>query len=362
MQDGTFLLFSGYNDRAVIALCRFFHSQHLPFAIVAADHNDSIFKTSWKSNVILTRDDRLIDLRLFTRIRNVATELGIRSLIYCPTTEFSNVFVLAHRQDLQTMGWHIPMPSESLYLLLSNKATSHALIHQVCGIHPPPHLNWHEAASPCVFKPKTNVGDERVNYPLICLSESEVLRAKSVLNPDNWFAQTYIKGQSHYLCGYLARDGRRSYFWQLNLLQQSGGKSIVLARTGHNPGLDEEALFDRLSSVGYFGPWMMELLQDSSGTLHFVEVNPRFWGPLQLAVDVCPRILHLFSSDSGHSTDDFHCDTSSIYWYAWAHGRRAATCMYFPAADSLTAPEIDELIAQHDVYGREDTAALHGKH
>ncbi|KAA6184676.1 hypothetical protein F2Q65_11260 [Thiohalocapsa marina] len=172
-----------------------------------------------------------------------------------------------------------------------------------------------------------------------------------------WFAQTWVEGQSHYLCGYLARDGQRAYFWQDNLLQQPGGKSMVLARSGANPGVDVDRLFVGLHALGFHGPFMMELISDAHGALHYIEINPRFWGPLQLVLTACPRLLILFARDHGATlAEPPPPPTAGPHWYAWAQGARQGDCRHYPGAQGLPA---EKLLLQHDVYAAADTQALH---
>jgi hypothetical protein len=150
-------------------------------------------------------------------------------------------------------------------------------------------MSWEQVHAPCVFKPKRNISNGVVLYPILCFDEQDVCDAVARLNADEWFIQRYVEGQSHYLCGYISRDGTYRAYWQTNLMQQPEGKSIVLARIGANPGVDEESFFSGLARQGYFGPVMMEIIEEATGKLNYIEINPRFWGPLQLAVDACPE-------------------------------------------------------------------------
>jgi len=353
-----FLVFSGHNDRAVVALCRFFDQAGLPFVIVAAGQGDAIHRTRWRDHVIFNRLDAVVTV---SWLRELADSQD-GGLVYCPTTEFINHFLLAHRDALAGCGLEIGLPDQAIYEALTGKHSSQALMSALCpDLHLPatqPDGHWH---APCVLKPRANVAHGRVLYPILCRSSAELDQALTGLDRGAYFAQDFIVGQSHYLCAYLSREGQVASFWQLNLMQQPGGKSIVLARPTGNPGLDEARLFQGLHAQGYHGAFMLEVIE-SGGQLFYIEVNPRFWGPLQLALDVCPDILRLFAHDQGFDTPGLPALSPDKAAYAWAYGANQPGCVVHPAGQTLMPAELDHLLYTHDVYARDDTQALHACH
>ncbi|RTL25568.1 MAG: hypothetical protein EKK47_23065 [Burkholderiales bacterium] len=354
-----FLLFSGHNDRAVVTLCRYFDQAGLPFVIVAAGQRDAIHRTRWRDHVIFNRLDAQVTVDWLSEL---ATSQG-GELVYCPTTEFINHFVLANRAALQAAGWHIGLPDQAIYEALTGKHSSQALMGSLCPDLVLPATQADDAwQAPCVLKPRENVAHGRVLYPLLCRSPQELDQALSGLDRRDYFAQDFISGQSHYLCAYLSQSGQYASFWQVNLMQQPGGKSIVLARPSGNPGLDEARLFAGLHEKGYHGAFMLELIE-CAGQLYYIEVNPRFWGPLQLALDVCPEILRLFAQDQGFTqVPTLAAHQPDQACYAWAFGAHQPGCVVHPAAQTLLPVELDRLLTTHDVYARDDTQALHACH
>ena len=363
-----FVLFSGHNDRAVVALCRFFHMYSLPFVIVSSGRADAIRKTDWRSNVIISRIDRQLDISLFRVISQCVREMygSQASFVYCPTTEFANHFVLQERAVINQLGWILLLPEQDVYAKLTSKFYSQKIIENFVGVSVPEELAWSELQIPCVLKPRENIGAGEVHYPQLCRNAEELQIAIKNCDPKKWFPQRWVEGQSFYLCAYLAKDGRVAHFWQQNLLQQPGGKSMVLARSVCNPGLDITALFEGLKDMDYYGPFMMEVIQDEAGKFYYIEVNPRFWGPLQLALDTCPDILRLFAYDAGFLTEDSGFGTVAVEdvnskWYAWKHGAKAPNCRQFPALMQMSQDEhLESLISHWDVYGKPDTMQLHG--
>ena len=260
--------------------------------------------------------------------------------------------ILSYRPALEALGLEFLLPSSNIYQCLSNKASSLEFIQTLGQLQAPRHIPWGEITSPCVFKPKENISAGTVHYPLLCFSDIEAQEKYTSLNPEHWFVQQYVQGQSHYLCAYLSPTGSYASYWQTNWVQQPDGKSIVLAKIGKNPGLDEPAFFHHLWQHQYHGPLMMEVLEDAKGQLFYIEINPRFWGPLQLAVDACPRLLDLFAWDAGFSsgTTPFSPPPEQDFWYAWAAGAQTPGYRIYPAAQHLQNTELQSLLAQFDVF------------
>ncbi|MGC4059796.1 MAG: hypothetical protein QM749_02615 [Aquabacterium sp.] len=358
-----FLIFSGHNDRAVVALCRFFDRTGLPFVIVAGGREDAIHRTAWRDHVIFNRLDKALSVAWLRDLVQSQVRHGeIEALLYCPTTEFINDFLLANEDALHGIGLQIGLPSEAMYAELTSKSRSQALLASILPeLRLPAQQSMASPRSPCVLKPIVDVKRGRVLYPLLCRTDIELDQALTGLERQAYFAQDFIIGQSHYLCAYIAKDGQAAWFWQKNLMQQPGGKSIVLARPGDNPGLDEQNLLGHLHERGYHGPFMMEVIE-SDGALYYIEVNPRFWGPLQLALDVCPAILALFAQDHGCAVQPPWAQVPDLACYAWAFGAHQPGCVVHPAAQALLPMQLEQLLSTYDVYAREDTRALHACH
>ena len=361
----TFLLFSGHNDRAVVALCRFFTLAKVDWWIVASGAHDPICRTHYRSQIIFSRLDKSVDVGLFSAIANAVEG----RVVVCPTTEYINQFLLDHSAELDAVTGSVidpGLPDRSVYACLTSKFFSQALIRELIGLDAPSALPWPPEQVPCVLKPRENVMRSEVLYPKLCMTENDLRIALRELDPhraqEEWFAQKYVTGQSYYLCAYLTRQGEYAWFWQENLMQQAGGKSIVLARTCDNPGIDAARLFAGLIARGYRGPFMMEVIRDTAGALHYIEINPRFWGPLQLALNACPEILVLFLRDHGVAMTEPMPQPAVPAWYAWAYGALAGNCRIYPAAAADLVEDAARLLIAHDVYAAEDTLALHLAH
>lgn len=356
------IIFSGHNERAVVALCRYFSSANIPFKIVASDGADAIFETSWESNVLFQRQDSSLSLNLMERIAFLLEGQNLRPVL-CPTSEFLNHFFLNNRQAIESSGWNCVLPDKHIYMELTDKLSSLSLIRQITGLNSPPVQPVGQWVAPCVLKPKYNMMNGKIMYPLLCHHPHDLEVALEQIDTDYWFSQNWIDGQSIYFCAYIDRDGHFDSFWQENLMQQPDGKSIVLARTSTNPGIDEESLMDGLHNKGYFGPFMMEIMRDEENRMHFIEVNPRFWGPLNLALKACPGLLSRFSKDHGLNPDrKISAPNRKQQWYAWSFGARIGNCRKYPGLRCVSEIEnIEVLLKKYDVYAEKDTLALSDK-
>jgi len=356
------VIFSGHNDRAVVALCRYFSSKGRNFHLVARDSKDAIYKTKWVEKVIIQRATSELKIELFLNIADLVQQKNCKPCI-CPTSEFLNHFFFENQDQLIELGWHWLFPEYSIYNELSDKYKSPEHIERILGLKTPPSQTKESWKAPCVLKPKCNLRNGEILYPKICKNQLDLAEALKDVDADDWFSQTFVEGQSYYLCAYIDARGGWVAFWQENMLQQPNGKSVVLARNCVNPGIDVHKLMCGLHEISYRGPFMMEVIQDKSKVLHFIEINPRFWGPLDLARRACPEILQRFLSDIDDETLAAQSKISNVqHMYAWAYGAKTNPLKIYPSAVGLTHDEIQSLLVSHDVYAHADTESLSCKY
>lgn len=348
------IIFSGHNQRAVISLCRLFASQNIDFFIISNGPGDSINRTIYKDNIIFERKSNKLNLDLFSEIsKKLESEV-----IYCPTSEFLNLFIYDNRSSISEYGISFIGPERDVYIRVSDKKSSLDIAKNVTALKLPSENSIYNAKAPCVLKPIHNRFGERIVYPIICQTQSEINKTLSIIEHDKYFCQKYIDGQSYYLCGYISRNGFYATYWQENMLQQAGGKSIVLARTCRNPGLDEDELISAVLRAGYTGPIMIEIIH-SEREFYYIEMNPRFWGPLQLAID-SSNILDLYLEDIFEV--DIHNNFNPSYlvnkYYSWRYGAQQSGLRVYPVARNLKC--VDKLLVQYDVFNSVDSRDLSG--
>lgn len=360
MAQRGFLLFSGYNIRAVVALCRLFTQSNNPFFIVASGDEDPILETAYAHRVVHRRESKTLCLsEIGAQVERIRAAGVVAELIYCPTSEFLNQFLLDH-QDNWPEGLLWPGVPADLYGLVTSKWRLGGLF-QERDVAPMPTVVDVEDPQcfPFVLKPKQNVAQGKTLYPLFVTSPEHWRALRSDLDLSLYFAQQYLDGQSHYLCLYMAKTGDVEGYGQVNLIQQPGGKSIVFARA---EALSSYPIADKviqlLKSLHYRGPIMIELMEQA-GQFYFIEANPRFWGPLQLVFSANPEFFALFLKDLGANAVDVKRDDRD--YYAWYQGYRyfGSGCRFYSAGLSdLSLERIEGLMAANDVFNQADTTRL----
>jgi predicted ATP-grasp superfamily ATP-dependent carboligase len=226
-----------------------------------------------------------------------------------PITDPAVLALLPARSRLRPA--RIPFPDIDLFRRISDKASLLETA-RAAGIEVPAQrvITLEERRSgsvdglrfPCVLKPTRSVGESdgrRVKLGVEYAVDAADLRGRLESLPDAAFpllVQERITGPG--VGVFLLRwDGEviaRFAHRRLREKPPSGGVSVYRESIAVDPGLMQrsEALLERL---GWFGVAMVEYKLDAgTGTAYLMEINGRFWGSLQLAVDAgvdFPRLL-----------------------------------------------------------------------
>jgi hypothetical protein len=118
------LLFSGYNQRAVIALCRYFSKIGITILIVSSGKDDPIYFTDYRQNVVFERFDSSLNIQIFEEIASCYEG----SIVYCPTSEYLNRFVFKNCDALLKLNIELGMPPEEIYSKITNKESSKYIV------------------------------------------------------------------------------------------------------------------------------------------------------------------------------------------------------------------------------------------
>lgn len=295
------LIFSGYNNRGIVAFCRFCRKNKIAFFIVASSHDDLILLTDYRSNVIGMRNSVKLQVDdLLEYKEKIIINTDIDRLLILPSTEYLNRFLLTHKRGLEAEGYIIPLCPMKLYELLSDKYSFGELCKQHNIPVPREYENIESAKIPFVAKPKsyflnTNVVNEK---PVIVTNEAEYRKLKP-LNTNDFFYQEFVDGNSYYLLYYFSKDRTYSVFSQENLIQQHNGLSIIAAQSAeiHNMNVSSE-YGSLLLSLGFTGLIMIEV-RFFKDEFYMIEANPRLWGPSQLILDAGMDLFERFAFDNG---------------------------------------------------------------
>ena len=364
--DRALLIFSGSNERAIVAFCRVLRVLGIVPLIVARTGQDVIFRTRYRQHVVATRRMDSLDLDDITRCLQEAQSRALNArLVLCPTSEFLNLFLLQNRKHFQQLGCEIPLVDLDLYRLVSDKYS----FSRVCAAHgvaiPREFADYRGQAFPFVAKPRQNVNREnRSLYPYLLHNADDLETFLSSEEVTDFYFEEYLSGESYYLLYYVWQDGRVTSFSQQNLLQQAGGKSIVLARPAqlHNQPVSEQYV-GILRQLGFWGLAMIEVIRRGED-LVFIELNPRFWGPMQLTVDAGAGILEAFVADQLGCDQPFPRSQTlpASAAYLWLNGLLATTRSGKQPRLHINPPaHATRFVLRHlahDIYLRRDTLGI----
>lgn len=224
--------------------------------------------------------------------------------IVIPVSDMAMQVLLQRFPDANVAGAEVAAPRPAAYRTLCDKVTLMDCA-EALGIPVPRSVVIHERGTamskagdaigyPCVVKPHHSVVPVH-GGPLQRLrvqhagSSSELARIQSSLPPEAYpvMVQERITGQGEGV--FLLSDGEalRASFAHKRLREfpPSGGASTY----SESIAVDQELLelsFRLLKSTGWRGVAMVEFKrQTTTGLPYLMEVNGRFWGSLQLAVD-----------------------------------------------------------------------------
>lgn len=363
----AFLLFSGYNQRAVIAFCREATRLNVPFYIVAKSKEDSIFLSSYKEHVLAIRREKALVMEDVDHCFNqVKSMVDAHTFVILPSSEFLNRFFLQHRVYYQEQSFTIPLVEAPLYAKISDKE-SFGLLCKRYKLDIPKEISIDDPkAYPFVAKPKAyfSGGTLKTPSPYLIYTEDDWLDFTAAENSEDFYFQEYVTGISIYLLYYISTKGHSVFFSQENLVQQAKGKSIILAKsaTVHLESIADDYA-NMLINEGFAGLIMIELKQQND-RFCMIEANPRLWGPSQLFVDAKAPIFEAFIQDLGFNIaiDPSKIKESVYFWHGGiAEDQRNGNALAFHnfTPEKLEA-QMDTLLAK-EIYLREDTQNIYYK-
>lgn len=250
----------------------------MPVAIVVSPDSpplgvcgiDEAYIIETDSIPILRKDFESVIERVFASTR-------ASSLIVAPTSEFLTDFLDGYSAS---KGLIInPVRATRTYREISSKRFQADFFGKSPVGKSPLDVDTDQPDSDFVAKPLFNVYGDSTLKPF--LVNDEVSRRRFARSKDLFFAQEYISPPSFYVCGYRASDGKIVSYVQKNLAQEKNGGSIALATVvaGYQESQLENVVRNAIIALDFFGPFMCEF---RGSPPRFIELNPRFWGPLIL--------------------------------------------------------------------------------
>lgn len=354
------LIFSGYNQRAVIAFLRTLTQNGIfNYSIIARDCEDTILKTQYKDKVFYVRDSKELYvadiLNLIDKLKEV---YKCKKIFFAPTTEYLNRFLLEYRNCIEAQGGIIPLAEKETYIKVSDKEA----FQKICeskGLLIPKQIEFPRVfEKPFVAKPKKYMTDNgKINAPVLITNLSEYQNFIKEYETDGFYFQEYIWGRSIYLLFYFSLEGNYFTYSQENVLQQPYGKSIVAAKYSDVYKKQICKQYVELFEALKFRGLVMVELREVNKKYYMIEANPRFWGPSQFFVDSEINFFEYLLSDYKYDISDKEkkLQTNEDVKYLWSGGINEYTKDLLVKYSDFNLEEYIKC----DIYNREDTREIY---
>ena len=362
MSNKAIIIFSGYNQRAVISFCRTLNNTSVTFAIIASGPDDTILLSAYKKHVIYTRKIKSLDIdEIQTSLSLAKKHTKKDQLVIAPSTEAINRFFLEHKKEFA--NHLIPLVNLKLYKSISDKEKFTQLC-QKYDISTPPTYNHGELNSlPVVAKHKIYQNTLGATLkPILIFEESDLTNFNDTQNCHDYFYQKFITGQSIYFLYYFTKN--KSYFnlVQKNVIQQhDGGSMLGAVCVDSAPHQEEIKKYANLFIKEGFQGLVMVEVKHNKNKHYMIEANPRFWGPSQLFIDSHYNLFDAFLADIGLSS--FNLENGPILGthYLWSGGTDDIKRMvYHDYCYSLFSKQEKQWL-DADIYNRPDTKDIYLK-
>lgn len=296
------LIFSGANDRAIIAFCRYAESMNIVFSIIANGSEDLIFLTEYRKYIIATREKNILNIDNFLCFVKKAKERHFSDeLFVLPSTEYINRFLLENKVKIQEHNVNFGLCDEQLYAKISDKYDFGNLCEKY-NILTPKEYSVKPDFFPYVIKPKSYFNSAHdVNLkPALIYNQEQEHHFLAQFDSNNFYFQEYVGGKSIYLLFYFAKNNSYTVYSQENFIQQHDGGSMILAKSSnyHLENNLVQPYVNLFQKENFHGLVMIEV-KFHEGKYYMIEANPRFWGPSQLILDAKMTLFDDFCLDNG---------------------------------------------------------------
>jgi predicted ATP-grasp superfamily ATP-dependent carboligase len=361
-----FLILGGVNPRAILAFMRKAGDLDVPFYILAKDESDELLKTDYLDNIIQVRNDKKLSIALFQGAMDTIQKLdSYDKVVILPSSEYLNRFCLGYRDQLESLGFEIPLVHEKLYRQLSDKKSFGELCRQR-GLAVPIETVVLPDFFPFVAKPKYYSTEEPDLKPRLIFNQEEKEVFLELYNDliGKFYFQEFVNGESHYLLYSISKDGSVVVFSQENFVQQGNGGSIIYAKSTELYQSTIALTFQNLLvDTGFWGLAMIEVRKQGDKFI-MIECNPRLWGPMQLTIDGDSNIIEHYLKELGFQVTEKDVKSKSDIIYLWSRGILEASHNVGLSYHNCTEEVAQKYILNsktYDIYNRPDTLKLYLK-
>lgn len=357
------LVLSGYNIRAVVALCRWARAAGVHVHAVARNAEDPLYLTDYAGCVFAERTSPALDAgETAGWVAGLRAQHGYDAVVIAPSTEYFNRFLLQHRTAIESEGGIIPLVDAALYAQVSDKHAFAALC-RAHGIAVPGEWSEMPDTLPFVAKPRyygASTSGQVKPYLVMTPAQRDGFLARE--DRTRYFYQEFVEGESLYLLAHLSCDGTVTACAQENLVQQAAGGSMILARRhGFHLEPDAKPYIALLQAIGFHGLIMIEVRRClRTGRPVMIEANPRMWGPMQFTLDQRVDLFAPLLADHGVPVAAVRFADAPGSHYFWSGGlSRDAQPYTFHNFSSERLRDEYAAIATSDLFLRDDSRRLH---
>lgn len=282
------LILANANPRAAIATLRALRNRDVSIHICFNKRSiiNNILYYNYHKNRFLYYNDSSEE-SFITSLISIRDHIGCYTLL--PYGEVLLRWAVKRKNELRKEGITVPMVDFEKYILVSDKE-SFANLCTDSGIDVPQEVNidWSTFKQKFVIKPKKLVNEQRcLKYPVLVENSDSFQKLKEKnIDMKKHLLQDYIDGPSIYYCAYWEKGVSKLRFIQKNIAQQPAGKSVIKAVPYSLPEDILGKVENMLQRINWEGVIMIEVKEDlRTHSYYAIEANPRFWGPLQIAID-----------------------------------------------------------------------------
>lgn len=284
-------------QRASLAVVRSLGRAGVP--VIACDTSTAAIAgaSRYCQRYVICPDSRQAPLEFIDWVASYCRKNDI-SVVF-PITETSSQALLMHRQRLE--GIRLPFTDFDRLIKIADKAS---LLDEAraCGLDVPKGIYYAKGSdvpAQLPFEPPFIAKPSRSNHWLgdrwlateVCLVRSaedwqQLLAERQDLRDHPILLQEFIPGRGAGIFALYHHGEALSFFAHRRLREKppTGGVSVWSESCQPDPAIEAQAkaILDR---VQWHGVAMVEFRVDDSGKAWLMEVNTRFWGSLQLAID-----------------------------------------------------------------------------
>ncbi len=360
------IVFSGFNQRAIIAFLRTITKHNLDYVIIAKSTEDPILLSEYRNRVLAIRKTSQLVLEdMLSAIKQIQCKHFADKYIIAPSSEALNRFVLDYRNVFKEYRCQIPLVDKYTYELISDKRSFGKLC-EANNINIPREIEFSPSMQlPVVAKPKgyfSKITGKSLS-PDIIHNNFDLETFINQYNINDFYFQEFIHGKCLYLLYCFTNSDMIFKFSQENIVQQANGKSMVYAISSNfhhsEESLKYEALFRK---INFRGLVMVEIKQRYLENF-MIEANPRFWGPSQLFMDAGVNLFEAWLYDIGilNEMPSFK-ENSKLTKYFWFGGMvdtyKNQQQLTFHVGNEMDLMNLLPSCLQIDVYRRPDTIEI----